>query len=591
VTPAPDRKRGGFSFRTKLTLAMMLVISAITGLGLYLAQRNVTADAARDLQNDFARDLAVLHRAEEVRQEALAERCRSLVMKPRIHAALEDGALDLLYPSAKDELRDVMNPADESGGVVPSATFYRFLDNKGAVIPPPNPSEVGELAPADEAQLALDRLPATQQIGYVSRTEGRRAKTIDEVFAMPISSTETGDVIAVLAVGFKPFELARPRGESGIKSGIWVDGLLHIAGISASGQATLGDEISRAVHASNGSENRFAVSIDRMPHLLFYKRLNPDSLFPAAFEVCVYPLADALARQRRLQLQILGGGAALLVCGLIASQLVASRLSRPVERLAVESEANRTGRQRAEEVLASTSEELERSARFSADASHQLKSPVTVLRVGLESLLTRQDFQEEVYDELSSLLHQTYRLTGVIDDLLLLSRMDAGNLRIDFGSVNLSRVVEEWLDDLSALPDSLDIDVETELPSDLQIAGERRYASLIVQNLLENARKYNRAGGRIRVAAREEGNSVILTVGNTGRAIPQSAQAHIFERFHRGTAAENVPGHGLGLNLARQLARLHGGDLRLAHSDADWTEFEVRFRLAHQMQPSGVPVA
>jgi signal transduction histidine kinase len=58
------------------------------------------------------------------------------------------------------------------------------------------------------------------------------------------------------------------------------------------------------------------------------------------------------------------------------------------------------------------------------------------------------------------------------------------------------------------------------------------------------------------------------------------AQEHIFERFHRGTAAEDVPGHGLGLNLARELARRHGGDVRLARSDEEWTEFEVRFRLA-----------
>jgi signal transduction histidine kinase len=75
-----------------------------------------------------------------------------------------------------------------------------------------------------------------------------------------------------------------------------------------------------------------------------------------------------------------------------------------------------------------------------------------------------------------------------------------------------------------------------------------------------------------------EGNEVVLTVGNTGRPIPTAAQAHIFERFHRGFIGENVPGHGLGLNLARELARLHHGDLRLTRSDETWTEFEVRFQ-------------
>ena len=70
---------------------------------------------------------------------------------------------------------------------------------------------------------------------------------------------------------------------------------------------------------------------------------------------------------------------------------------------------------------------------------------------------------------------------------------------------------------------------------------------------------------------------MVLAIGNTGVPIPPAAQEHIFERFHRGAVGENVPGHGLGLNLARELAHLHRGELRLARSDETWTEFEVRF--------------
>ena len=205
---------------------------------------------------------------------------------------------------------------------------------------------------------------------------------------------------------------------------------------------------------------------------------------------------------------------------------------------------------------------------------------MSVLRAGLDSLLGREDFKPEVYHELSALLHQTYRLTGVIDDLLLLSRVDAGHLQIEAEPVNLGELIEEWLDDLSALPDSPEMKIEKELPAEIYVAGEKRYTSLIVQNLLENARKYNRPGGCIRVAARRDNAEVVLTVGNTGRPIAQTAQQHIFERFHRGAPVSDISGHGLGLNLARELARLHGGDLRLLRSDNDWTEFEVRFRVA-----------
>jgi signal transduction histidine kinase len=239
---------------------------------------------------------------------------------------------------------------------------------------------------------------------------------------------------------------------------------------------------------------------------------------------------------------------------------------------------NREHRKRAEAALVSTSEELKRSTKYSADASHQLKTPVTVLRAGLEGLMTREDFKPEVYEELSALLHQTHRLTGVIEDLLLLSRLDAGHLRIDAKPVNLSELVDQWLDDLGALGDGREIKIDREIPSELYVAGEKRYTSLIVQNLLENAHKYNRPGGWIRARASRENEDVVLAISNSGPSIPAAAQQHLFKRFHRDASSSAVSGHGLGLNLARELARLHGGDLRLVRSENDSTEFEVRLR-------------
>src|SRR5947199_7439528 len=144
------------SFRTKLLAAMMLVVSALTIIGLYFAHRNVAATAQRDLRQSFEAELSWLHRVQQLRNAALEERCRQLAAKPRIHAALEDNALDLLYPSAKDELRDLMEaeqqPAEQAAGSL-HAKFYRFLNIDGTVLPPPNPKEVGELAPEDEERL------------------------------------------------------------------------------------------------------------------------------------------------------------------------------------------------------------------------------------------------------------------------------------------------------------------------------------------------------------------------------------------------------------------------------------------------------
>ncbi|MEY2504380.1 MAG: two-component system, OmpR family, sensor kinase [Verrucomicrobiota bacterium] len=576
-------------FRTKLFAGMMLVVFGLTATGLYLAERNAAADAQRDLDRDFQAELARLHAMEELRYAALAERCRNLIDKPRIHAALEDNALDLLYPSAKEELRDIMEDQTPAGQNPPSrapqARFYRFLDGAGALLPPPKPNDVGVLRPEEEAHLSVKPLPQTPQIGYLLRKGGNGEEIIDEIIALPINSTETNEVIAALVVGFKPIEVAEKRSGEGMKSGIWMGGALHLPALSEMARAAIDREMNRLVTSPNSAERSSRLEIEGEPNFLFFKRLNPESVFPAVYEVCIYPLKQALARQRRLRWQILSAGAALLLAGFAASHLLAKRLSAPVAELAVDSEENRQHRKRAEAKLASTSEELQRSARFSADASHQLKTPVTVLRAGLEGLLRREDFSGEVYDELSDLHHQTYRLTGVIDDLLLLSRMDAGRLRIEFNPVNLTQLVDEWLDDLNALPDPLGLEIKASVPSGLHIAGEKRYTSLILQNLLENARKYNRPGGRIEVDARANDSSVFLTVGNTGPAIPIEMQPFIFERFSRGTNGEKVAGHGLGLNLARELVRLHGGEMRLVSSDEKWTEFEVRFRPADQVVP------
>jgi signal transduction histidine kinase len=349
--------------------------------------------------------------------------------------------------------------------------------------------------------------------------------------------------------------------------------------LTESARSVVDKEMTRLLDA-NQIERSSRIDLEGEPHLLFSKRLNPGSAFPAVYEVYVYPQKGAIARQDRLRWQILGAGAALLLIGFIASHLIANRLARPVEKLAIDSEENRARRKRVEAALATTHEELQRSTRFSADASHQLKTPVTVLRAGIEELLRRENLEPSIYDDLSALHHQTYRLTGVIDDLLLLSRMDAGRLKIEFSSVDLSELVKEWLDDFGALPDPLGLDVQAHLPDSLCIAGERRYASLILQNLLENARKYNRPGGRIHVTARDEAGWIYLTVGNSGPAIPPEMQPSIFERFSRGANGEKIAGHGIGLNLARELVRLHGGELNLVSSSAEWTEFEVRFRPA-----------
>ena len=441
------------------------------------------------------------------------------------------------------------------------------------------------LSAQTESQLTFKRLPEAQQLGYITNDD-LPGETIDEVTAVPIFSTESGEAISALILGYQPLEIVPRVAGTGMRSGIWTNGRLQIPSLNKSEEDGLAREITNAFGKFRRAENNFRVTVDGAPHLLFYKRLNPESQFPPAYEICIYPLATSIAQLHRLRWQIGGAGGLLLLGGFITSHFIARRLSKPVEQLALDSERNLAQRKRAEDALITASEKLKRSTRYSADASHQLKSPLTVLRAGLEALLAREDFNPETYEELSTLLHQTHRLNGVIEDLLLLSRMDAGHLQIDSEPVNLSQLVEEWIDDLNALPDSPDVKIQKDIPPDLLVVGAKRYISLIVQNLLENARKYNCKGGSILVSLRPTPGEVLLIIGNNGRPITPEAQKHLFERFRHDSSGAPVVGHGLGLNLARELARLHGGALRLVRSEDDWTEFELRLHAAQPIQSS-----
>src|ERR1044072_4358835 len=100
--------------------------------------------------------------------------------------------------------------------------------------------------------------------------------------------------------------------------------------------------------------------------------------------------------------------------------------------------------------------------------------------------------------------------------------------------------------------------------------------SLTVQNLVENAVKYNRHGGKILVSAEKHDHVVQIHVGNKAPGIPSESGPHVFERFYRARGDEQTRGHGLGLSIARELARAHCGDLTLANVQSDWTEFFIR---------------
>jgi two-component system heavy metal sensor histidine kinase CusS len=218
---------------------------------------------------------------------------------------------------------------------------------------------------------------------------------------------------------------------------------------------------------------------------------------------------------------------------------------------------------------------FEQSVRFSAEASHHLKTPISVLRAGIEEILTDPDTPAKQQSRADALLHQIHQLTSIAENLLLLARADAGRLDLHREQFDLSEVLSGMSEDASAMAEDEGLEVEAKLPGELSVVADRRAVSLIVQNLLENAIKYNQPDGCICIHARAVDGKAEVTVRNNGEPIPPERAPHIFERFYRARSDGRISGQGLGLTIACELAKAHGGDLELVRSDREWTEFRL----------------
>ncbi len=269
-----------------------------------------------------------------------------------------------------------------------------------------------------------------------------------------------------------------------------------------------------------------------------------------------------------------------------------AELSSAAERISASNPGERLPLPAANDEIAKLTEVLNRSfdrlqasyevaSRFSADASHQLKTPVTILRAGLDHLSRATDLSEAQVKEVALLRQQTRRLTSLIEDLLLLAQADAGRVFLERESLDLRSLIQAAMDDLEVLVDGKGIKLEESLPAPLPVMADRRLVGMVLQNLVENAAKYTADGGSIRIAAIHEAGWQVVRIANTGAGISAEDRELIFERFRRGAAVGGgVRGHGLGLNIARELLRAHGGELSLNPSEPGWIEFEIRLPAA-----------
>jgi two-component system OmpR family sensor kinase len=226
---------------------------------------------------------------------------------------------------------------------------------------------------------------------------------------------------------------------------------------------------------------------------------------------------------------------------------------------------------------------FEAQRRFTADASHELRSPLSRLRAELEVTLRRPRERSEYEKALRSCLHEVEWLSGLTNELLMLARLDAGDSRTpDTQPVRLTPILEQAVSRLTPEASRRDVAVLVEAHADPMIQVSPRAAALVFANVLDNAVKFSPPGGQIHIQVTSADGAAVVAISDSGPGIPASELPHLFERFYRGTTARNrdVPGVGLGLAICRVVLEGQGGSIYASSDQSGGATISIRLPLA-----------
>lgn len=543
-------------FSLQLWAALAVILVALTVVVIALARAQLLAAETGAARAQFATEARAAHALRTTRVAEWRRRVDLLATRPRLHAALEDDALDLLYVVARDELREVLDTRNPQPGA-----FHRFLTSDRQVLPPPPHLACGALPSGWSAE------HAPQAHGWQLWVDPSDSSRAWELIITPFYSTSDRRHLGSLLVG-----VPVPTPDTGY----WVGGRLHAPPLSAAAAADLARVLTEAPPPWNDLR---LVTLDGEEHLV---AVDPLDAVGSAWELHRAPLAPLAARQRALTIYLVAAGLGACLLALAAARWTSGRFATRFGRAVQRHEVQRARRLRVERHLEHTREERDRAARFAADASHQLKTPVAVLRSNLEELAAQPDFPPDRSGEIDAMVQGTENLGRIIDDLLLLARLDAGLIAAGDAVTEVDQLLPAALDDCSTYPGAHALTIPSPPPSGAKVRANPRHVALIAQCLLENAVKYSPAGAAL-VTQIVPGDGTWRIRFTNPSAVPLPDLAHadrLFDRFNRGAAAGDHPGYGLGLSLARQLARLHGGDVRLVDVADGNATFEIELRQA-----------
>ena len=233
-----------------------------------------------------------------------------------------------------------------------------------------------------------------------------------------------------------------------------------------------------------------------------------------------------------------------------------------------------------DEARAEREQSLDRQREFVADASHELRTPLTSIQANLELMQLGHDEGEDDRIALESALSSTKRMSGLVSDLLLLARADAGR-QVATKDIDLTQIAEGALQEVQPLAG--DRHVESRLEGSLPLRGNPDELHRLVRNLLENAVRHTPGKTTVELTARRDGEEALLEVVDDGPGLPRGMEDQVFDRFVRGDGPSDTAGgggSGLGLAIVRAVAESHGGSVEAGRSTYGGARFSVRLPLS-----------
>jgi signal transduction histidine kinase len=224
---------------------------------------------------------------------------------------------------------------------------------------------------------------------------------------------------------------------------------------------------------------------------------------------------------------------------------------------------------------------FQRIREFTLHASHELKTPLTVMHGELETVLREEVPSAAQRERLLSQLDEVQRLAKIVDGLTLLTKADAGQITLQQEPLDLDELVRDVFADAQILAEPRGVKVELTACDALTVQGDRHRLRQLLLNLTDNAIKYNQPGGHVTLALQRLDNWAELKVENTGAGIPPELLPRVFDRFFRGDASHNntVDGCGLGLSIAQWIVTAHAGTIQLSSEPSRTTLIIVRLPL------------